>query len=81
MPKLALARLNLGAAAGTPALTSNDGSGALALADAGKATVRFDGAGGTAATSTSTPSAISSTLAFICLRVWPRNRPRMMMFS
>lgn len=51
--KLALARLNLGAAAGTPALTSNDGSGALALADAGKATVRFDGAGGTAATSTS----------------------------
>ena len=51
--KLALARLNLGAAAGTPALTSNDGSGALALADAGKATVRFDGAGGSVATSTS----------------------------
>ncbi|MGV3578922.1 flagellar hook-associated protein FlgK [Brevundimonas sp.] len=44
--KLALAQLNLGAAAGTMALSSGDGRGALLLADAGEKTVRFSAAGG-----------------------------------
>lgn len=44
--RLALARLDLTAATGVSALSAGDGRGALALADAGQATVRFDGAGG-----------------------------------
>ena len=43
--KLALAQLNLAAAAGTSALSSGDGRGALVLADAGQKTVRFSAAG------------------------------------
>ncbi|WP_309629126.1 flagellar hook-associated protein FlgK [Brevundimonas sp.] len=43
--KLALAQLNLSALAGTAALSSGDGRGALALADAGQKTVRFSAAG------------------------------------
>ena len=43
--KLALAQLNLGAAAGATALSSGDGRGALLLADAGEKTVRFSAAG------------------------------------
>ena len=43
---LALAQLKLGAAAGTPALTSGDGRGALLLADAGQRTTVFQSAGG-----------------------------------
>jgi len=46
--KLALAQLNLSAAAGTSALSKNDGRGALALADAGKKNVVFGAAGGNA---------------------------------
>tara|TARA_R110002167_G_scaffold6962_9_gene32853 strand:- start:5360 stop:7477 length:2118 start_codon:yes stop_codon:yes gene_type:complete len=44
--KLALAQLNLSAAAGTPALVTGDGRGALLLADAGQRTARFEAAGG-----------------------------------
>ena len=43
--RLALARLNLSAAAGTPALSSGDGRGALGLADAGQVNALFDAAG------------------------------------
>lgn len=43
--KLALAQLNLSAAAGTPALSTGDGRGALALADAGERTANFQAAG------------------------------------
>lgn len=43
--KLALAQLNLGAAAGTAALNTGDGRGALLLADAGQRTTRFSAAG------------------------------------
>lgn len=46
--KLALAQLNLSAAAGTSALSRSDGRGALALADAGKRNVVFGAAGGNA---------------------------------
>ncbi|WP_395943260.1 flagellar hook-associated protein FlgK [Brevundimonas sp.] len=44
--KLALAQLNLSAAAGTPALSKNDGRGGLLLSDAGKKNVNFAAAGG-----------------------------------
>ncbi len=44
--KLALARLNLAAATGTAALSSGDGRGALALADAGQRAANFQAAGG-----------------------------------
>ena len=44
--KLALARLNLSAATGTPALSIGDGRGALALADAGQRAANFQAAGG-----------------------------------
>ena len=47
--KLALARLNVSAAAGTPALSGADGSGGLALSDIGKRAVSFSAAGGAAA--------------------------------
>jgi len=43
--KLALAQLNLSAAAGTPALSTGDGRGALLLADAGERTANFQAAG------------------------------------
>lgn len=43
--KLALAQLNLGAAVGISALSSGDGRGALALADAGQRTTVFQAAG------------------------------------
>lgn len=46
--KLAMAQLNLSAAAGTPALSSGDGRGALALADAGQRTTTFQAAGDSA---------------------------------
>ena len=44
--RLALAQLNLSAAAGTPALSAGDGRGALVLADAGERTSNFQPAGG-----------------------------------
>ncbi|WP_419756630.1 flagellar basal body rod C-terminal domain-containing protein [Brevundimonas sp.] len=44
--KLALAQLNLSAAAGTPALSKSDGRGGLALGDVGKRNVAFAAAGG-----------------------------------
>jgi flagellar hook-associated protein 1 FlgK len=44
--KLALAQLNLSAAAGTSALSKNDGRGGLLLADAGRKNVSFAAAGG-----------------------------------
>lgn len=44
--KLALGQLNLAAAVGTPALSSGDGRGALALADAGERSANFQAAGG-----------------------------------
>lgn len=44
--KLALAQMNLSAAAGTPALSKNDGRGGLALGDVGKTNVAFAAAGG-----------------------------------
>lgn len=44
--RLALARLDLTAGAGVSALSSGDGRGAIALADAGQITAAFDGAGG-----------------------------------
>jgi flagellar hook-associated protein 1 FlgK len=43
--KLAMAQLNLSAAAGTAALSSGDGRGALGLADAGQRTATFQAAG------------------------------------
>ena len=46
--KLALAQLNLAAAAGTPALSKSDGRGGLALGDVGKRNVAFASAGGNA---------------------------------
>ena len=46
--KLALAQLNLSAAAGTAALSAGDGRGALGLTDAGKRTVNFQAGGGSA---------------------------------
>ncbi|MET3836361.1 flagellar hook-associated protein 1 FlgK [Brevundimonas sp. UYEF29] len=46
--KLALAQMNLSAAAGTPALSKNDGRGGLALGDVGKKNVAFAAAGGNA---------------------------------
>ena len=46
--KLALAQLNLSAAAGTPALSKNDGRGGLALGDVGKKNIAFAAAGGNA---------------------------------
>lgn len=45
---LALAQLNLSAAAGTAALSSGDGRGALLLADAGTRSASFQSAGGAA---------------------------------
>jgi flagellar hook-associated protein 1 FlgK len=44
--KLALAQLNLSAAAGTQSLSTGDGRGALALADAGERAANFQAAGG-----------------------------------
>lgn len=44
--RLALAQLNLSAAAGTQALSTGDGRGALALADAGERAANFQAAGG-----------------------------------
>ena len=44
--KLALARFNPDAAAGSPAVTVGDGRGSLALADAGKNAASFQAAGG-----------------------------------
>jgi flagellar hook-associated protein 1 FlgK len=44
--KLAFAQLNLSAAVGTPSLSTGDGRGALALADAGERTANFAAAGG-----------------------------------
>jgi len=46
--RLALAQLNLSAAAGTSALSPGDGRGALALADAGERSANFQAAGGSA---------------------------------
>ena len=44
--RLALAQLNLSAAVGSPSLSTGDGRGALALADAGERTANFQAAGG-----------------------------------
>jgi len=44
--RLALAQLNLSAALGTQALSTGDGRGALALADAGERSANFQAAGG-----------------------------------
>ena len=44
--RLALAQLNLSATAGTQALSTGDGRGALALADAGERAANFQAAGG-----------------------------------
>ncbi len=44
--RLALAQLNLAAVAGTQALSTGDGRGALALADAGERAANFQAAGG-----------------------------------
>lgn len=51
--KLALAQLNLGVAAGTAALSRNDGRGARLLASAGQNTTAFSAAGGAASGSMS----------------------------
>jgi flagellar hook-associated protein 1 FlgK len=51
--RLALAQLNLSAAPGTQALSTGDGRGALALADAGERTANFGAAGGSAGGATS----------------------------
>jgi len=51
--RLALARLDLSAVPGTPALSVGDGRGALALADAGEALTTFEAAGQTGASSIS----------------------------
>jgi flagellar hook-associated protein 1 len=60
--KLALAQFNLSAAAGTPALSKNDGRGGLALSDAGKKNVNFAAAGGLGA-ATKTVSAYAADFA------------------
>ncbi|MBB5771154.1 flagellar hook-associated protein 1 FlgK [Brevundimonas vesicularis] len=60
--KLALAQLNLSAAAGTPALSKNDGRGGLALGDVGKKNVAFAAAGGNAG-GTKTLSSYSADFA------------------
>jgi flagellar hook-associated protein 1 FlgK len=49
---MALAKVNLSAAAGTPAITPGDGSGGVALATAGDQTVSFGAVNGFNATST-----------------------------
>ncbi len=51
--RLALAQLNLSAAVGTPSLSTGDGRGALALADAGERAANFQAAGGSSGGSTS----------------------------
>ncbi|MBB4798842.1 flagellar hook-associated protein 1 FlgK [Brevundimonas bullata] len=51
--KLALAQLNLGVAAGTPALSKNDGSGGRLLAKADQNAASFSAAGGAGAVSMS----------------------------
>ena len=51
--RLPLGQLNLGAAAGQPALVTGDGRGALAISKAGEAATKFSAAGGSAALSTS----------------------------
>ena len=50
--KVAFATLNLGAPSGSPVLAIGDGSGAALAAKAGTTTMKFDAAGGLAATST-----------------------------
>ena len=60
--KLALSQFNLSAAAGTAALSKNDGRGGLALADAGKKNVNFAAAGGLGA-ATKTVSAYAADFA------------------
>ena len=60
--KLALAQLNLAAAAGTPALSKSDGRGGLALGDVGKRNVAFASAGGNAG-GTKTLSAYAADFA------------------
>ncbi|MFJ6024658.1 flagellar hook-associated protein FlgK [Brevundimonas sp. NPDC092305] len=60
--KLALAKLNLSAPAGTPALSTGDGRGALLLADAGERATIFSAAGGSAG-GTMTVSRYASDLA------------------
>jgi flagellar hook-associated protein 1 FlgK len=50
--KIAFATLNLAAPAGSPVLAIGDGSGAALEAQAGTTTMKFDAAGGMAATST-----------------------------
>jgi flagellar hook-associated protein 1 FlgK len=51
--RLPLGQLNLGAAAGQPALVTGDGRGALAISKAGEAATKFSAAGGSAAIGTS----------------------------
>lgn len=51
--RLALAKLDLAAAPGTPALSAGDGRGALALSDAGEVAAAFEAAGGAAASAMS----------------------------
>lgn len=51
--RLALAQLNLSAAAGTRALSAGDGRGALLLADAGERSANFQAAGGSTGGSSS----------------------------
>ena len=51
--RLPLGQLNLGAAAGQPALVTGDGRGALAISKAGEAATKFSAAGDSAALSTS----------------------------
>lgn len=60
--KLALAKLNLSAPSGTPALSTGDGRGALLLADAGERGTIFSAAGGSAG-GTMTVSRYASDLA------------------
>lgn len=60
--KLALAQLNLSAAAGTPALSKSDGRGGLALGDVGKRNVAFAAAGGSSG-GTKTLSAYAADFA------------------
>lgn len=51
--RLALAKLDLNAAPGTPALSAGDGRGALALSDAGEVMAAFEAAGGSGASAMS----------------------------
>ncbi|MDQ1153009.1 flagellar hook-associated protein FlgK [Brevundimonas sp. SORGH_AS_0993] len=60
--KLALAQLNLSAAAGVSALSKNDGRGGLLLGDVGKRSVAFGAAGGNAG-GTKTLSAYAADFA------------------